>query len=85
MEVDKLATEVKAAIRKWFAALQKSANAAKAANVERNLRWLAKEKPKVLPPGRVTSGTIVRYTTSSTGDGVATPPTPAPCEPRARS
>jgi hypothetical protein len=49
-----------------FAALQESANAAKAANVERNLRWLAKEKPKVLPPGRVTSGTIVRYTTSST-------------------
>jgi len=65
LEVAKLAPEVKAAIRKWFAALQKSANAAKAANVERNLRWLAKEKPKVLPPKHIASGTTTISSTMS--------------------
>jgi hypothetical protein len=66
LEVDKLATEVKAAIRDWFDDLQKPKNQVRLANVARHLPWLAREKPKILPSGLLPSGgTTVSSTSTS--------------------
>jgi hypothetical protein len=66
LDVGQLAAEVKAGFRRWAADLQKSVNAARLANVERNLPWLAREKPKKLPPELIPPGMGIDVTNSST-------------------
>jgi hypothetical protein len=67
LEVDKLAAEVRKAIHAWASDLQKNrVNPTKLNNVRRHMRWLAKEKPKTLPPGLIPPGSTTFPTTSST-------------------
>jgi hypothetical protein len=49
LDVGEMARETKSAIRIWFEKLRQPAYARKSANVERHLRWLAREKPKTMP------------------------------------
>jgi hypothetical protein len=67
LEVDQLAVEIRTAMARWFADLQKPTNARQANNVAKYLYLVAREKPKTFPPGAPIVGpTARRLGTSST-------------------
>src|SRR5262245_34573615 len=70
LDVGEMARDTRTAMKTWFDKLPNLPNAEKRANVVRNLRHLAKEKPKELPgyPGGIMPISVtVSSTTSSQG------------------
>jgi hypothetical protein len=65
LDVDNLADETVLAIRAWFAALQRPANASRLRYARQHIRWLAREGTKTIPDA--TGITFTAPTTSSTG------------------